>query len=257
MEFEIKKYDSENGKIYAIFKDVNSAFLNALRKYILSEVPTMAIDEVTFYKNNTGMYDEMIALRLGLIPLKSDIDNYLLPEKCDCPDKNCARCSVEVFVKKKGPGVLYAKDLEFTDPAVKPVFPDMEIVKLDHDQEIEFTGYVRLGKGKVHAKHSPGFCYYRHLAKIIVNNDKSLNKEEISKYCPKKVFDSNLKVINPEECDLCNKCVELSDNKIVVEPIEDQFFFYLESFGQLTIKRILKEAIQKLNEDLDNFSDLF
>lgn len=257
MEFEIKKYDSQGGRLYAVFRDVNSAFMNALRKYILSEVPTMAIDEVTFYKNNTGMYDEMIALRLGLIPLKSDLDNYLLPEKCDCSEKNCARCSVEIFVKKKGPGTLYAKDIEFTDPAIKPVFPDIEIVKLDQDQEIEFTGYVRLGRGRQHAKHSPAFCYYRHMAKISVPNDKSLEKEEIFKNCPKKVFDANLKVINSQDCDLCNKCVELSNNKISVEPIENEYFFYLESYGQLPVKRILKEAVQKINEDLDNFAELF
>ncbi|MEM2115879.1 MAG: DNA-directed RNA polymerase subunit D [Candidatus Woesearchaeota archaeon] len=256
MKCEVKKYDPSNQKIEIIFKETNSAFMNALRKYILSSVPTMAIDEVTFYKNGSGMYDEMIALRLGLLPLKTDLDSYILPEKCECTDKTCAKCSVEVFAKKKGPGILYAKDLEFSDPGVKPVYPMMEIVKLDVNQEIEFTGYARLGTGKKHAKYSPGFCYYRNLVQIETKKlDKELSEKIIS-MCPGKVFDENLNPKYKENCDICNKCVELSEDAIKVIPLEDQFVFYLESFGQLDIKRILREGLKALIEDLKEFEEI-
>ena len=208
----------------------------------------MAIDELTFYKNNSGMYDEMIALRLGLIPLTTDLDSYVLPEECDCPDKNCAKCAVEIMGKFKGPGVMYAKDLEFSDPNIKPVYPDIPIVKLKEGQEVEFTGYARLGKGEDHAKHSPGYVYYRNIAKIETNG---VRDKVIYEFCPKKVFDENLNVVNPEACDLCMKCVDLSEGKIKVEPINDEFIFVFENFGQLPTMRVFEEAIKVLNKDLD------
>ena len=87
---EILRLKDEN-KLSLIIKDTTPAFVNALRRIILDEVPTMAIEDVEFRKNNSILYDEMIAHRLGLLPLKTDLKSYTVPEHCKCEGKGCAR----------------------------------------------------------------------------------------------------------------------------------------------------------------------
>ena len=43
----------------------NESLANAIRRSV-SEVPTLAIEEVEIFKNDSALYDEMLAHRLGL-----------------------------------------------------------------------------------------------------------------------------------------------------------------------------------------------
>lgn len=51
---------------------VPPAFANAFRRLMLSEVPSMAIEKVMIKNNTSIIQDEVLAHRLGLIPLKAD-----------------------------------------------------------------------------------------------------------------------------------------------------------------------------------------
>ncbi|KAL1377034.1 hypothetical protein pipiens_016534 [Culex pipiens pipiens] len=51
---------------------VSPAIANAFRRLMLSEVPSMAIEKVHIYNNTSIIQDEVLAHRLGLIPLKAD-----------------------------------------------------------------------------------------------------------------------------------------------------------------------------------------
>jgi len=51
---------------------IDAPVANAIRRILLSEVPTMAIDTVFIYKNTSIIQDEVLAHRLGLIPLRAD-----------------------------------------------------------------------------------------------------------------------------------------------------------------------------------------
>jgi DNA-directed RNA polymerase II subunit RPB3 len=68
---------------------------NALRRIMIAEVPTMAIEIVEIFENTSALHDEYLAHRCGLIPLVSDdVDFYNFIEQCGCQYGNCERCAV-------------------------------------------------------------------------------------------------------------------------------------------------------------------
>src|SRR3989344_5506471 len=171
MEVQLLEKDKETDKVNFILKDSTPAFANVLRRIMLWEVPVMAIDEIEFKKNGSILYDEMIAHRMGLVPLTTDLKSYTLPEKCKCEGKGCAHCQLKMSLKVKGPAMVYASDIKSKDPAVKPVYPKLPIVKLLKNQTLELEATATLGTGKRHAKWSPGHVYYTYLPKITVHDN--------------------------------------------------------------------------------------
>lgn len=51
---------------------IHPFLVNAFRRIMLSEVPSMAIEKVHIINNTSIIQDEVLAHRLGLIPLKAD-----------------------------------------------------------------------------------------------------------------------------------------------------------------------------------------
>jgi DNA-directed RNA polymerases I and III subunit RPAC1 len=45
---------------------------NALRRVLIAEIPTMAIEKVNMWQNTSIIPDENLAHRVGLIPIKAD-----------------------------------------------------------------------------------------------------------------------------------------------------------------------------------------
>jgi DNA-directed RNA polymerase subunit D len=131
---------------------MKQSLASAFRRVMLSEVPTMAIEWVDFKKNDSALNDEIIAHRLGLVPLTFDRKAYNLPEECTCNGKGCSRCQVKLLLKKKGPGTVYDGDLKSDDKDVKPVYGNVPIVELLEDQSLQLEAIAQLGTGRQHAK---------------------------------------------------------------------------------------------------------
>ena len=82
MEVRLLEHDKKKNKCSFILKDTNAAFANVLRRNIINKVPVMAIEDVEFRKNSSVLYDEIVAHRLGLVPLATDLKTYDLPAEC-------------------------------------------------------------------------------------------------------------------------------------------------------------------------------
>lgn len=258
MEVKLLEKDKSGNKISFILQNADVEFANMLRRYMTEEVPVMAMEYIEFKKNSSVLYDEIVAHRLGLIPLKTDLKSYNLPENCKCKGKGCARCTLKMTLSVKKQGTVYADEIKSKDPKIKPAYPKMPIVKLIKGQEIEFEATAMLGKGKEHTKWSPGLVYYKYLP-VIKLTDKCNNCKECVEKCPQKIFEikNNKVVVNKNnilKCHLCNACIDICKNEgIKIENKNDEFVFYIESFGQLTCKEIVISALDEFEEKLKVF----
>lgn len=262
---EIKILELTENKAKFVLSDCSPAFANAIRRIIISEVPSMAIDDVFVYENSSVLNDEFIAHRLGLIPLKTDLDSYVLPEKCKCKSEmGCNQCrvvgtlDVEATDSKK---TVYSGDLKFEDPDIKPVTDKIPIVKLEVGQKLKLEVHAKLGTGKQHSKWQPvSTCAYKYMPNITISKKICDNCGLCVEACPKKVLsleDGKLKVVDLLKCTLCKECMNVCPKQppaIKVEADETTFIFTVESTGCLPVKRILVEAAEILKSKVEELS---
>lgn len=253
MDVKILKKNDE--KIKFVVEGINSALAGELRRIMMSEVPTLAIEWVDFVKNDSALWDEIVANRLGLIPLIFKPKSYKFKKDCKCGGKGCTHCQVSLSLVKKGPCVVYSGDLIPSDKKVKPVYDKIPIVELTEGQELKFEAIAELGLGKDHAKWQAAIVGYKAIPKITVG--RGGNKKEYAERCPKKVFtfkNGKLKVSKPLECNLCMTCVDLSKGVIKVETNETDFLFKLETASGLKPKEIVMNSMEILDNKLNEFS---
>ncbi|MBD3263326.1 DNA-directed RNA polymerase subunit D [Candidatus Woesearchaeota archaeon] len=249
----IKILKKSDNKVKFVLSKATPELANALRRAISFEVPVLAIEDVYFTKNSSALYDEIVAHRVGLIPLKG-AKGYTLPDECKCKGKGCARCQTKAKLKVKGPATVLAKDLKFKDKSVKPVYPDMPIVKLLKNQELEFEATATLGKGKEHSKWSSGLAFYQRYPSIYIGQKDIKTPEKIVKLCPRNVYKTSgdrLVAENILDCNLCMACVDETKGTINVGSEEGKFIFTIESWGQLSPKAMLTNASKILKKQIN------
>ena len=193
--------------------DMSTSMANAIRRS-LNYVPIMAIDYLEISKNDSALYDEIIAHRCGLIPLKNE--NLKLPKDCDCgKEEGCGKCSVKFKLSATGPCTVYSTELS----PKGNVILKMPITILEKEQELEFVAVAKMGIGIEHAKFSPGLLYYRYSEDLENESDEAF----------KKVLEESKKN---------------EDKEITV---------FIESWGQIKAKDIFTESIEALNKEIKEF----
>ena len=247
---EIKFLSKDKNKFSFRITDTDHVFVNTLRRIIMEEVPTLAIDEVNFAENTSALYDEMIALRLGLIPLKTDLKSYIFPD--EAKNESDPRTFLNFKLTAKGPITVYASDLQSQDPKIEPAYKKMIIVKLLKDQKLELEATAKLGKGKEHMKFSPALAHFYNVSTV---NVKKRDAGKFKDKYPSLIFDKDGK-INPRLINTQNiidTCKNINNDIIEVKEKDDEFDFIIEPCGQLSIKDILEEAMDILEKKLNEF----
>ena len=260
MEIEVLEKNDTN--IRLLISGVGTPFINALRRNILVEVPCMAIDEVVMIENSSVLHDEIIAHRLGLIPLKTDLDSYNLPEECTCRSEfGCNLCRVTLTMDKEareGTTTVYSGELIPEDPNIVPVSDKIPILKLAKGQKIKLEAYARLGKGKRHAKWQPvSTVAYKYLPKVKIDAENCDACAKCVEVCPRKVLKKSGKEIEIRDslaCTLCRDCINVCPKKppaIEVGWEKNAYILTIESTGALPPERIITEAVKVLDKQLE------
>jgi len=265
VKMEILEKNDNNFRV--IIRDADVPLMNAIRRIALAEVPCMAIEEVVMIENSSILQDEMIAHRLGLTPLRTDLDAYSLPEDCKCQSEfGCPECRVTLTLDaeaKEGTRTVYSGEIVSENPEIVPVSDKVPIIKLAKNQKLKLEAYARLGRGKTHAKWQPvSMCAYKYLPEITVPAEKCGECQKCVDICPKKVLtikDEKVDVRDLLACNLCMDCVEACPQKpspLKIEWEKNAFVMNIESTGALPPERILKEATKTLGKQLDEFEQL-
>ncbi len=249
-----------------IVSGVNTPFANALRRIMLTEVPTMAIDEIVILENSSILNDEILAHRMGLIPIKTDLDSYVLPEECKCESElGCNLCRANLTLEAEATDktmTVYSGELKPENPDIAPVSDKIPIVKLAPEQRVNLEAYARLGKGTKHAKWQPvSMCTYVYMPKVKIDPKSCNTCGKCVKVCPEEIFvetAEGIKTQNEIECTLCMDCVDAcpQDPKAVEISWDDKtYIFKIESTGALPVERIVTEAVKILDKKVSDFSD--
>ncbi len=161
-----------------VLSGTDISMANAIRRIMIAEVPTLAIDKVTINTNTSPLHDEYIAHRLGLIPLGTDrIDEFNFRFDCDLCDGECDKCAVEFKLTMSGgehsPIVVTSQSINRKTTRIDGELPNsvnpvhdsgnpsdgdsrgIVIARLAPGQCIDMDMVARKGIGKDHAKWSP------------------------------------------------------------------------------------------------------
>jgi DNA-directed RNA polymerase subunit D len=236
--FEVEFIDRSDRKARFLVRGVTPAFANGVRRAIVADVPTMSIDTVRMIENSSVMFDEQIALRLGLVPLTTPEDEFREGE------------SVTLALDVTGPETAYSGDIVTSEPLVEPADENIPIIELKEGQRLELEAEAVMGRGKDHAKHQGGVAVgYRHLQRIEVVGDKPDHAadepnvlrgviEEDGRLIPTEEFDNDLSERYP------GKEVEVHD-------VPDAFVFHVETDGSMDVTDLVLRAVDTLYDRAD------
>ncbi|MEM3341692.1 MAG: DNA-directed RNA polymerase subunit D [Thermoplasmata archaeon] len=255
------------------FTNTTPYIINSIRRIMLTEVPKMAIDDVEFhlgpirdehgkdYESVSPLYDEILAHRLGLLPVPTDLDLFTFRDKCTCKGEGCPSCTIMYTINKKGPCTVYSGDLEPLGDRSKFAIVDdlIPIVKLAEGQAPLIYATAVLGTPKQHAKFmAVSGLGYKFRTTVEVTKSCTGCGECVSK-CPAsilKIDNKKLVVLDSDRCKFCKTCVETcryGGIKVSDDPTDITMKY--ETDGSLTAKRLMSEALKILESKFESFKD--
>ena len=185
MECKIK----ENKTVLVIeFNKTHPTIVNSFRRYILDDVTTFAIDEVEIEENSSVIFNEIIAHRLGLVPINSSQkDDYILLEDDKAGSIGSAKSIIKFTIDKKGEGYVYSNEIKFDNPKVNASIDKIPITKMFKETDsFKAKGRAILGKGRVHSKWAPAHTYLKEGSKdkyeLIIESFGQLENKQVFNY---------------------------------------------------------------------------
>lgn len=260
------------------------AFANAFRRLMLSEVPSMAIEKVYIFNNTSIIPDEVLAHRLGLIPLRANPLLFQLKSADDQNNDEGTEVDTLDFelkfkgAKRSGEEInrnqnVYSSHIKwlpkgkqgslFKESAVGPIHDDILISKMRSGHELDLKLIAVKGLGKDHAKFSPvATAHYRLLPEIKLNRAVSGKDAKLLQKCFSpgviQTDDNGCAYVADARYDSCSRNVfrypQLAD-AVTASRVQDHFLFTVESVGAMPPDTIFVEAVKVLKKKCRTFLD--
>jgi len=266
MEIAFSRLDERVAKF--TLSGVSTSFVNMLRRAMISEVPTLAIEDVRIYDNTSVLFDEMLTHRLGLIPLRTDLKRYKPRSECSCEDAGCPVCTATYTLSVEGPKIVSSSDLIPQDPDAAPAEENIPIIELTKDQKVVLEAQAIVGTGKEHAKwQATTACGYKNYPVITVD-ERCDGCGMCIDECPRSVLEAaqgKIRVIEgrQELCSLCRLCERAclaggigTEPAIHIGTDAERFVFVVESDGSMPVRELIERALQYIQKSSDNLVDV-
>ncbi len=255
MKVEIR--DISETEAHLEIAEVHPYFVNALRRTLLTEVPKLAIDQVTFYDNTSALFDEIVAHRIGLVPIKTDPSTLNLVDHVD--DEGEPTYKVRYTLTKEGPCTVMSGDLEPEDPAFAPADSDIPIVELLEGQRLILECAAILGVGTTHAKwqtcQAVGYKYYP-TAELDAKKISADDAAKIIERTPVGILTlegDKIAIQKPEDVNRADYAAEVAPDAFKVTYNDRRFLFRFETDGALKAEDALMKAVEILKERFEAF----
>ena len=258
MEIEFSSLDDSLARF--TLTGASPAFANAFRRAMIGEVPTLAIEDVRIYDNTSAFFDEMLAHRLGLIPIKTDLSTYSTKEKCSCGEAGCPGCMVTFTLSVEGPKTVLSSDLIPQDPNATPVYDNIPIVKLTKGQKLVIEAHAILNTGREHAKWQPTLaCGFKNHPVVSISEVCDACAMCVDE-CPRGILavrGKKVEVVDGKlaDCSMCKLCERaclssgIGDKPAITISAEaDRYIFVVESDGSLPVKEIMDRALHYIRD---------
>ena len=257
---------------------VTASQVNAIRRTLLADLPRLAIDEVEFhlgpirdeatgkdYDSSTSMFDEGVALRMGLLPIPTDLSQFRRKSECTCAGAGCPHCQVMFSVDRKGPCTVYAKDIvPLADPSLAILEPDVPIVRLGARQALLASrdGHSRLRARPWEVAGGP-----RGRRRSRTHTSRIAKKEGCTEACLKRTAAScpvnilefgggKLSVTEETKCIDCGACEKTCEHgSIRIEPDTEKFFLRFETDGSLSAREAFRYALKDLKRRFEELRE--
>ncbi|MEM0139260.1 MAG: DNA-directed RNA polymerase subunit D [Ferroplasma sp.] len=241
---------------------ITPGIANSIRRTLINDIPKLAIENVIFhhgeirdmdgnvYDSSLPLFDEVVALRLGLVPLKSDM-KLNFRDECSCGGKGCDLCTVTYSINKLGPGYVYSSDIiPVNHPELTVSDPLIPIIELKKDQAILATCEAIMGRGKEHAKWQvTSGVSYKYSRKFFVDKSIFSGWEFYKEKCPKSVVsenDNEIVFTDDVPCSFLSQLFERDGSKFVED--KNKFIFKFETDGSMKACEVLGYALKRLQE---------
>ena len=241
--FDVAFVTRDERSARVVISGLTPATANGVRRAVVADVPTFSIDSVRFVENSSVMFDEMVGLRLGLVPLTTPLDEFEIGD------------TVTLSMDIEGPATAYSGDLVSSDDAVVPADDDIPIIELKEGQRVEFEADAVLDTGKEHAKHQGGVAVgYRHLQRVVVEGE----TDEFAENEPQIVRgvietdDGELVATEAFDNDLRNR---YPDQEVRVEDVPGAFVFHVETDGSVSVEELLTQAVATIRTRADELAE--
>lgn len=256
---KIEVIEKKPKKLVLKIKDVKPYLLNSIRRILISELPKLAIENVVIYDNTSALFDEIIAHRLGLVPIPTDLSLLNFREECVCKGKGCPNCTVRYTLSKENEGTVYSGDLQPAEESWKITEDNIPIVELSKDQRLILEVEAILGTARDHAKWqsviSPGYRFNP----IIEFDKKKINevKEFIDKL-PEKIVtlkNDKLEINDINKISILESYID-SEKIDFIKVIKDQdnIIFSFETDGSIDSEVALSKSIEILKDKYDELT---